>query len=136
VSGFCIGFEREPDFKFYFEKCFYLHRLSVSPDYRGRGLGALLQTETIVGCFLRGFTTLGEPSDSIVLYGQTDISPQNRNARLFHQAAGFEEVGEKQYKYRTDAIMRMDAQSFWASRHLALWRRHRLGLSVLSTSSR
>lgn len=132
VSGFCIGFEREPDFKFYFEKGIYLHRLSVSLGLQGRAIGALLQTETIVRCFLRGLTHVGGPFDPVVVYGQTDSATYNRSVHLFHKAAGFEVVGEKPYERRTDVIMRMTAQSFWASRHVAMWRQRRLGSSLIT----
>jgi len=123
ISGFCIGFEREPDRLHYFEKCFYLHRLAVSEEFQGLALGALLQTQTIVNCFIRGFLHVGGPFDQVVLYGQTDLAPSNRKALLFHKAAGFNVVGEKPYDIRTDAIMRMTAQTFWRSRHVAIWRR-------------
>jgi GNAT superfamily N-acetyltransferase len=124
--GFCIGFELEPDFKFYHEPCFYLHRLAIVPAYQGRGIGALLQAETVVGCFIRGFMCVGGPLDPVVLYGQTDSTENNRKVLLFYKAAGFRVVGQKPYESRIDTILKMDAQSFWQSRHVGLWRRQRL----------
>jgi GNAT superfamily N-acetyltransferase len=124
--GFCIGFELVPDLQFYHERCFYLHRLAVLPEFRGRMIGALLQAETVVGCFVRGFHDIGSIRDPVVIYGQTDTADWNRSVRLFHQAAGFRVVGQKAYADRTDAIMKMDAQGFWRSDHVALWRRYRV----------
>lgn len=124
--GFCIGFERQPDFTFYHEPCFYLHRLAIVPAYQGRSIGALLQAETVVSCFVRGYNYVGSSSGPVVLYGQTDSAYCNRKVLLFYKAAGFRVVGQKPYENRTDVVMKMDAQSFWGSRHLSLWRRHRL----------
>jgi GNAT superfamily N-acetyltransferase len=123
--GFCIGFELVPDFQYYHERCFYLHRLAILPEFRGRMIGPLLQAETVVGCFVRGFHDIGSVRDPVVICGQTDMADWNRAVRLFHQAAGFRVVGQKPYPARTDAIMKMDADSFWRSDHVALWRRQR-----------
>jgi GNAT superfamily N-acetyltransferase len=125
LVGFCIAFERTPDSEYYPEKCFYLHRLAILPESRGRGLGALLQTQTIVDFFLRGFQCLGSARDPVIVYGQTDSAPFNRNVVLFNRASGFVEVGQKPYPFRTDLIMRADAKSFWDCRHVAFWRSHR-----------
>lgn len=128
--GFCIGFELPPDHTFYHEPCFYLHRLAVVSTYQGRGVGAVLQAETVVGCFIRGFAYVASPLTPVVLYGQTDAADHNRTVRVFYETAGFRVIGQKPYDDRTDFIMKMDAQSFWHSRHVGLWRRQRLSAQL------
>lgn len=133
--AFCIGFEMIPDNLYYNEVGIYLHRLAVDSNARGRRIGALLQTETIAQAFARGLCFVGNPRAPVLIFGQTNKTSSNEGVRLFHRAAGFQEIGEKPYPDRTDVVMRMDAINFWSSRHVWQWRSSRIRPPAPATRS-
>ncbi|MFC1453179.1 GNAT family N-acetyltransferase [Verrucomicrobiota bacterium] len=122
--GFCIGFEIPPDGVHYPRPGVYMHRMSLAPAYRQRGVGAILHSETLWRALQRGLRIVQTQGTPPVIYGQTNKDGGNERIIAFHRDAGFRTIGRKQYPDRSDVVMIMTREDFLRSRHARLWHAH------------